>query len=232
MSSIPSRSLAQDVYNEIRQRLINGELPPGSRLVNRTLGKQFGVSLIPVREALSRLASEGLVEHIPDAGAYVRRLDRKELIQLYEVREPLESFAASAAAKKIDVHSLRRLKEICAAWQELAEQARETPKVAISGKAVDRWIDNDIAFHEIIIEAADNPWLTQMLLNMRLLARVMKSKPSTLSLSFAAATYLQHVRLVRALERRDSERAGCLMAEQIRSGLRLTLANFEQTQSR
>ena len=64
MSLNPSQSLAQNVYREIRQLLSNGELAPGSRLVNRSLGKQFGVSLIPVREALSRLASEGLIEHV------------------------------------------------------------------------------------------------------------------------------------------------------------------------
>lgn len=232
MSSNPSQSLAQNVYQEIRQLLSSGELAPGSRLVNRSLGKQFGVSLIPVREALSRLASEGLIEHVPDSGAYVRKLGRKELIKLYEVREPLESFAASAAARLIDEHGLEQLKRKCADWRQLADQARKSPRRLISGKAVDRWLANDTAFHEIIIEAADNEWLTQMLSNMRLLARVMKSKPSTLSLSFAAVTYLQHVRLVRALERRDSEAAGRLMAEQIRSGLRLTLNDLDGTTSR
>ena len=232
MKSTPSRSLAQDVYEALRERMSRGELPPGSRLVNRALGKELGVSLIPVREALSRLASEGLVEHVPEAGAYVRKLGRKELIQLYEVREALESFAASAAARRIDEHSLARLRQICLDWRQLAQQARERPGRLISGKAVDRWIENDIAFHEVVIEAADNPWLTQMLSNMRLLARVMKSKPPTLSLSFSAVTYLQHARLVRALARRDSGAAGRLMAEQIRSGLRLTLASFDEGRGR
>jgi len=61
-------TLSDIAYQRIHAKVVSGELEPGSRLVNRTLSKELGVSTIPVREALRRLASEGFAEHIPGAG--------------------------------------------------------------------------------------------------------------------------------------------------------------------
>ena len=82
MTPAPASSLADETYHAIRKRVAAGDWPPGMRLVNRKLGVELGVSMVPVREALNRLASEGLVEHVPGAGAFVRRLDRKRVRSL------------------------------------------------------------------------------------------------------------------------------------------------------
>ena len=81
--TLMSSSAAQQTYDQILEKLIAGAIRPGERLVNRTLASELGVSVIPVREALNRLASEGLVEHIPGAGTYARSLDGREIIKLY-----------------------------------------------------------------------------------------------------------------------------------------------------
>jgi DNA-binding FadR family transcriptional regulator len=72
-------SLSEKAYQHIRQQVFAGALAPGDRLVNRTLAKQLGTSFIPVREAISRLASEGLVQQVAGAGAFVRTFDRQEI---------------------------------------------------------------------------------------------------------------------------------------------------------
>ena len=72
-------TLKQRAYNHIRRQVMTGRLSPGARLCNRGLAKEIGVSLIPVREAISQLVSEGLAEHRPRLGAFVVRVGREEL---------------------------------------------------------------------------------------------------------------------------------------------------------
>ena len=84
------QSLAEISYAYIRERLASGEFPPGKQLVNRTLAEEIGVSVIPVREAINRLSSEGLVDHVPGAGAYVRKANRQDLNNLYVLRDALD----------------------------------------------------------------------------------------------------------------------------------------------
>ena len=71
---------SQKAYRHIRQKLLDGSVPPGSRLSYGTIGKEIGISATPVREAVGQLASEGFVELVPQLGAIVRELTREEAI--------------------------------------------------------------------------------------------------------------------------------------------------------
>jgi DNA-binding GntR family transcriptional regulator len=93
------QTLAEKSYDYIRKKLAGGDLPLGQRLVNRVLADEIGGSVIPVREAIHRLASEGLVEHVPGSGAFVRKTDPHDLDNLYVLRDALESCAAGVAAQ-------------------------------------------------------------------------------------------------------------------------------------
>ena len=108
--------------------LAQGELQPGERLVNRTLAERIGVSVIPVREALHRLATEGLIEHTPGAGAFVREPNRQDLEELYVLRDANESCAAGEAAKYITDLQLEELEAILQHMIQLADQVEATAK--------------------------------------------------------------------------------------------------------
>src|ERR687891_2622435 len=82
------------------------------RVLFRSLAESFGVSRGPVREALSRLASEGLVTLVPRRGAEVTRLTREEFLDAYQVREALETLAIRLAVPRIDAEVLERLREL------------------------------------------------------------------------------------------------------------------------
>ena len=91
-------TLSEKTYRNLRGKLLAGELKAGAQLVNRTLAQAMNVSLAPVREAIQRLATEGLVEHVPGAGAFVRKSSPQDLEELYVLREAVESCAAAEAA--------------------------------------------------------------------------------------------------------------------------------------
>ena len=248
-------TLADRAYRRIRDRVLSGRYPPGSRLVNRSLARELGVSPIPVREALKRLASEGLVRHIPGAGAFVHALDRRELEKLYDFRACLEGFAAREAARTISEHRLRDLEALCETFHDLARAVRDeresdastSPTVPGTEALKDspdrtgkdgagrdrtlfqRALETDMAFHRILIESADNPWLTKTVQDMRLLARVARIKAGEpFTLRRAAHNWRSHAALVRALRRRRPEEAESWMRIQLDRGLAAALEGVEE----
>src|SRR5579863_5768271 len=86
------------IVERLREDILAGRAPPGWRLVEWELTSRFGVSRGPVREALRRLAAEGLIEHRPHRGAEVRRLTVREMRELFQIRVEIESLAARLAA--------------------------------------------------------------------------------------------------------------------------------------
>ena len=102
---------ADYVYQELRHRIITKQLKPGQRLPEVNIAVQMGVSRTPVREALRRLASEGLVLIIPNSGARLASPTRREMEDTYAVREQLECISVAIAATRISERNLRRLED-------------------------------------------------------------------------------------------------------------------------
>lgn len=95
------RSLHGEVLTRLRDFIVEGNLPPGGRVPERALCERFGISRTPLREALKVLASEGLIELLPNRGARVRQIDAKELVELFDVMGGLEALAGRLACEKI-----------------------------------------------------------------------------------------------------------------------------------
>jgi DNA-binding GntR family transcriptional regulator len=214
-------TLAQKAYHELRDRLRAGKLPPGTRLVNRTLAAELGFSFTPVREAISRLASEGLVEQVPGAGAFVRRLDRQDLAQLYDLRATLEPYAAAEAARHISAVELEELRRVCSEFEAIAEHCRGRKPRAATAKRREAWLRAEERFHELLIEAARNPWLTKMAVELRLVSLVFASQLEAADLltpEVAQRTWREHAKLLELLEERDADAAQAWMKAHIQQG--------------
>ncbi|WP_425395396.1 GntR family transcriptional regulator [Aeoliella sp.] len=201
-----SQTRMEFAYAKLRDKVCGGEFPPGHRLVNRTLGKELGVSTVTVREAIHRLASEGLVEHIPNAGAYVREIDRKDMIDLLRLRSKLDCFVVEEVVGK-PPHELRSLENICRQWRELILEMRELPDRRLTGEQLKRWLELDSRFHAVLVEVADNAWLSKMVDDLDLNARAMRTKAPYLAFSEAAQTYRHHASITRAIMNEDLEAA-------------------------
>ena len=93
--------LGEIVGQQIRNCILSGEFLPGSRLVERDLAAVFGVSRSPVREALRLLDKEGLVEKLPTRGIVVKELNRREVEEIFDIREALEGMASRLAAQRV-----------------------------------------------------------------------------------------------------------------------------------
>ncbi|MEZ6017177.1 MAG: GntR family transcriptional regulator [Planctomycetota bacterium] len=231
-----SDSLADQAYGHIRGRLTRGAWAPGTRLANRALADEIGVSFTPVREALQRLASEGLVDYHPGAGAFVRAPDRRELAELYELRLVVEPYAARLAALHATPHDLSDLAACCegfaASAAELALRAAcEGEGAALDGAALEHWFDLEERFHRCVFEAGRNRWLSKMGLDLSFVARAFQPQRGASGLVTAAVaseTWRSHVELVERLRARDEDGAAAWMARQIERGRETVLAYFDR----
>ena len=115
------RLLSERISDEIRRAVVAGELAPGSRVRQEELAARFGASRIPVREALRRLESEGLVTLVPNSGAWIARVDVAECIELYRIRERLEPMALAESVPRLADGDVRRLEELAAAVERTTE---------------------------------------------------------------------------------------------------------------
>ncbi len=114
-------SRAELAYFRLIDAIRNGVLAPGTRVREVEIADRFGISRTPVREAIRRLENEGLVVHVPRQGAVVKRMDRREITELYEMREVLEGTAARMAAQHASEMEIAELEELNALMLEAAD---------------------------------------------------------------------------------------------------------------
>ncbi len=156
-------------YEAIRKKILKGEFPPGHPLQTEALSTLTKVSRTPVREALHRLESEGLVTIRPRLGASVTKMDLKEFRQMCELRLALEGHAAALAAVN---HTQGELKEIGSAMEAM----RVLTQKIISSKEEQPFMDElqneDVRFHIAIMTAAKNDLMKREILRLHLVNRV------------------------------------------------------------
>jgi DNA-binding GntR family transcriptional regulator len=104
--SVPVRERA---YNDLKSDLLSGRFAPGERLTEEHLAKSLGVSRTPVREALHKLESEGLVKPLESRGFYVALDSREELEDLFDIRAALEGYAIRLICEKISEETIGQL---------------------------------------------------------------------------------------------------------------------------
>ena len=140
------------VYRDLRERIVNGVLLPGERLYLQTLADERGVSTVPVREALRRLESEGLVKNQPHTGATVAALDVEKIEVHFMIRGALEGLAVRLAASHVSPQELARLEEMDRQLRSLAER-----------KDFAAWNEQNIAFYRFLFDCCRSPELVAMI---------------------------------------------------------------------
>lgn len=218
--------LSDKTYHYLRRKLLAGELHPGSRLDYKKIGEELGISVTPVREAMGKLASEGLVELVPRAGAIVRKLGRQEAEELYGVREAIETYAAAKAAGKILNAQLEQLEQLLNKMHEIVSKAPAASNGVLTGDALAEFLEADLAFHMSVIEAAGNARLTKLAADGHILSRIFGTERFGHNRELLEETEAQHRAIFDALKQRDPAIAGQTVAIHISRSLELTLLHL------
>ncbi len=207
----------QSVYDHLRERILAGDLQPGTPLVASQLAAVVGASRTPVREALLRLTAEGLAMETP-GGVVVRQLTEEEIVEMYEVRVPLEGTAARLAAAN---RTPLGLAQIQAAQERFVAAARLEPVDYAAVAAV------NVDFHRAICHAARNKLLLEFI--SRTYDNVGRFRSTTFSHGGRLCEALvEHDGIVAAIAERDPDRAERLAREHMQRALDVRLKMFRE----
>ncbi len=182
------------IVERLRQDILAGRAPAGWRLVEWELTSRFAVSRGPVREALRRLAAEGLIEHQPHRGALVRRLSAREIRELFQIRVEMESLAARLAAAAGDPERRARF----------AEAIR--PILDDSPRTLPEYLTENAAFHEAIMALADNFQLRDVAMRLHL-PLIMAQVGDVLTPDVLRTSVREHRAVANAILERDADAA-------------------------
>lgn len=208
--------LSTQVYRELREAICDRRIPPRRRLVQNALADQLGISRTPVRDALSRLVQEGLVDPAPVRGGFVvREFTPHEVLEIYDVRLALEPVAARGAVGR---HSAPQLAEM----RELNE--------AIANRSADS-LSHDYQlnerFHELVVAPCDNQILRRMLAQLWQMPSSLRMYNMQTSDEERELTVVEHAAIVDALADGDGDRAVARIEDHILGAKRIALAHFE-----
>jgi len=196
-------TLREQVLEHLREEILSSRLEPGAELNEVALSASLGVSRGPIREALGRLAAEGLVTVTPRRGAIVTKLTKQEFMDAYQVREALESLATRIAVPRLSDDDRAELHRMSDEMRRLAE-ANDS----------DAFFEVNRRFHEKLVAASGNRRLQamheQLLGQMGRLLRKSADLRGGLGESAAA-----HEAILEAADAGDADRAARLMAEHI-----------------
>lgn len=197
---------SDQTFHQLLDAIIKGDIRPGSRLRENDLATELGIGRGPLREALQRLESRKLVTKVPHVGAQVIDFDLTELVEIYQLRENLESLACELAATNMTDADMAALAELLKTHQAYVDES--------SGEAYIHQ-DSDLDFHFKIIQASGNRWLIRLLCD-ELYHRVrMYRYQSAHQKSRPERAIKEHIRIFEALQQRDGELAALLMRRHI-----------------
>ncbi len=194
----------EQVYAKLKGMVLSGELRPGERLTEEHLAHKLGVSRTPVREALHKLASEGLIQALPTRGFRVSGESQEEMEEVFELRAVLEGYAVGLASRNMDQDTLAKLEEYIQKAEEAYER-RDTDGVF-------QW---NTKFHDTLNAfVSDRPRLHQLIADLR--KYVLRYRKDTLSyLSGARRSIDGHKKIMMALRLGDPEISEKIMREHV-----------------
>jgi len=206
---------ADEAFDCLQTSIVKGDLTPGEKIGEVELCSRFHLTRGPLREALGRLESRGLLVRRPHAGVKVVSVSADELIELYRIRELMEGLAARQAAERMTVAEIAALRATLDTHETMIEQAQGQAYYQAEG---------DYDFHHRIATGSRNTKLTQMLLgDLYYMVRMYRYRLST-SAGRPHMALGEHRNIVDAIASRDGELAEFLMKRHIHAARK----NIEQ----
>jgi len=195
----------------IKRRILNFVLLPGVKISDDEIAKTLGTSRSPVREALSRLVEQGLVESRPNRGFIVKVYTRKEVADHYMLREALECLAVRLAIQSMDREKIKSFKDLLATYAAI-----------MKSQDIARFNEVDERFHDLIALYSNNVALYEALQNLLGRIRIIRRYDHLRAGSFQE-TYEEHRLILKYMVRKDIRRAVKLMSFHILNSMKTVM---------
>ena len=210
------KPLREVVSETLRDAIASGVLQPGERLMEIQLAEELGVSRTPVREAIRKLELEGFVVMVPRRGTYVADLSLKDINEVFEIRTALDVLAAGLAAERITDEELELLERLLVHIGEYIDNGN-----------MEKIVDADSQFHDILYKASRNDRLVGIINNLR----EQFTRFRTISIAYPGRlkdTWEEHRRLVEAIAQRNVDVAMQLAREHMENAEQTLLLDMNE----
>jgi DNA-binding GntR family transcriptional regulator len=206
-----SAARPDNVYVRLKDAILTGSLRPMERITENKVAASYGLSRTPVREAFRRLETEGLIQVIPQRGSFVSQPSVEDILEIYQIRMPLECMSARIAAERIEEDQLEELESLVSAERARAE-----------GRSAEHSLRASARFHAALYSCTRNKRLASFLMDMQnQVHRVRVLWPSTVAR--LEETWKEHAGILTALRARDGAEAERLMRQHLERARASTL---------
>jgi len=224
-----SITIREKAYQYIQGRIAGGDLPSGGAISELLLAKELGSSRTPVREAISQLVSEGLLDQTPNRGTVVVRLTREDIVDLYELREALEVYVvAKVTREQLSPEDLKRLEQLSNGILILVDELQASGEQHLNDEQMSRFVAADRGFHTLLMAFSFNPRIRKIVDETRLLIRIFAMRRLGYGVAKLKHIHAQHAAIIQAIVERDSELATLRLAEHIQISRQERLDEFDR----
>lgn len=222
------RSIRTQAYQHIHRMIVTGELAADSLVSELAIAQKLGSSRTPIREAIGQLVAEGLLKQTPNRGTAVVQLKREDIIELYELREVLECYAATKASrKKPHTTEMEQWQTHTNGILALKEELEKSGKPTLDADQMQRFTACDFGFHAMLMHLAANARMLKVVNDSRLLIRIFAMGRYAYNVVQLDQLHLQHSQILHAVSDQNPELAAKLIAEHIRTSEQERLAAFD-----
>lgn len=231
LNNLPATSIRQKAYLYIQRKISKGELAAGDAISEVDLAKELGSSRTPIREALSQLIAEGLLEQSSGGGIVVKQFTREDILDFCELREALETYALSKIARVglMKPEDKERLQVLVDGILVLRDELVKSGQSALSHDQMNRFISVDFSFHALLMELSQNVRIHKVVNETRLLMWVFSLRRQGHSVADLERIHAQHQELLNAIERQDLAATVKTISLHLQESQRERLSEFDHS---
>ena len=233
------------VYEVLQEGILRGCLPLGSRISELGMAKKLAVSRTPVREAFGQLVSEGLAEYVPNSGVFLKKPTPQDVLELYDVRIALETYAAMMVGGNPPPQLLQTMENACRTYRTIIEKFNGDQSDSLQAESDQETKENlwrqavleaELPFHLALVRATGNSRMIKLVSNAQMLLRIFdltfaRVHAQTRDLLTATGRFVEeHEEVLEPLKRHDAAGSAQAMQKHLIASRNRAVTAFEQTQ--
>lgn len=222
-------SIREKAYVYIQRLIADGTLAAGSGISELLLAKELGSSRTPIREAMNQLAAEGLLSQSQGGGMVVAQLTREDIVELYEMREALEVYAAGKIVRlSLRASDKLRLQQLVGVVATLENELAKSKKATLDAQQMERFIACDLGFHALLMSMTYNSRLQKIINDTRLLISIFAIHRGGHDAASLKSIREYHQMILDAVAAQDGEAAMGALSKHIRASREERLNEYDQ----
>lgn len=212
-----SQSIQEKAYFYLREKILSGQLAPGAALSEASIARELGNSRGPLREAVRRLTAEGILRPSPTGGSVVVDFSRRDVDELYELREALEVYAVGKAAEQeLRGSELDTLQGLVDQVLQLRDQLVASGEPHLRTAGMGKFVRVDLQFHTMLVRAAANSRILKTVMDTRVLLNIFGILRKGHDAAQLTQIHQEHAEILAAIVKKDPAAAMRLLSEHIR----------------